>query len=211
MLRLDIKFVRDVREIVLKYGAIMYKKIANWLLSHSDGKNYNVDILIYGLEVIGATWGKTLFFLLLGLCSGYLTETVVVLLVFSGLRSQAGGRHCKTSWGCSLTMISIIYGSILFGKLVKLPDFLMVICFAFYVFLLYEYAPYCTEKHPISDKSEIRRRKRNSIIIVFFILLTELIIQDRQVKDIIFLACSIEVFSTISLKDVNRMIIRTRD
>ena len=90
MLRLDIKFVRDVREIVLKYGAIMYKKIANWLLSHSDRKNYNVDILIYGLEVIGATWGKTLFFLLLGLCSGYLTETVVVLLVFSGLRSQAG-------------------------------------------------------------------------------------------------------------------------
>ena len=79
------------------------------------------------------------------------------------------------------------------------------------VFLLYEYAPYCTEKHPISDKSEIRRRKRNSIIILFFIMLTELIIQDRQVKDIIFLACSIEVFSTLSLKDVNRMIIRTRD
>lgn len=182
----------------------MYKKIANWLLIYSDDQDYNIDILAYGLEVIGVTWGKTLVLLLVGMCTGYLSETAIVLLVFCGLRSQAGGRHCKTSCRCSLTMIIIIYGSILCGKLVKVPYSFLLICLVFYAFLLYKEAPYCTENFPITDKAELKRRKRNSIIILSIIILAEIIVQDWQTREIMFFACSMEVVSIVSLKN-NRL------
>lgn len=180
----------------------MYRRIANWLLMNSEDKGYNVDILAYGLEVIGVTWGKTLILLLLGICTGYLMETAIILLVFCGLRSQAGGRHCKTSWGCSLTMISIIYGSILFGKMVKLSDLFIMICLAVYVLIVYNEAPYCTANHPISDKLIINQRKRNSVFILFLIMAAETVVQNWQTRGIIFFACSIEVLSMVSLKKV---------
>lgn len=182
----------------------MYKKIANWLLMYSEDNGYNVDMLAYGLEVIGVTWGKTLILLLLGICTGYLMETAIVLLVFCGLRSQAGGRHCKTSWGCSLTMISIIYGSILFGKLVKVSDLFILTCLVMYVLIVYKEAPYCTANHPISDKIIIRQRKRNSVFILFLIMVAETVVQNWQ-REIIFFACSIEVLSLISLKKIGKI------
>lgn len=170
------------------------------MLIHSDEKKYNVELLTYGLEVIGATWGKTLVLLLVGICTGYLTETAIVLLVFCGLRSQAGGWHCKTSWGCSMIMISTIYGSILLGKFVKLPVFFLMFCLIFYACLLYKFAPYSTVNHPISDKIEIKRRKRKSILVLSLIMIAEIVVEDWQIREIIFFACSIEVFSVVSLK-----------
>lgn len=180
----------------------MYRKIANWLYIHTEDKGFDVDVLTYGLEIIGATWGKTIFFLVVGLCTGYLKETALVMLVFCGLRSQAGGRHCKTSWGCSLTMLVTIFGSIFAGKLVEFPVLFILVCMMFYLTVLYKDAPHSTKNNPITKISEIKRRKRNSIIFLILIMIAEILIQDTWIRGIIFIACSIEVFSMASWKSL---------
>lgn len=100
---------------------MLYKKMARWVLNNSESNDCSEELLIYGLEIIGTSWMKVIMFLLLGMCIGYMGETVLVLCVFSSLRSQAGGRHCKTSIRCSAAMLSIIYGSILMGSVIELP------------------------------------------------------------------------------------------
>lgn len=75
----------------------MYREIVNGLYIRAEDKEFDMDVLTYGLETIGVIWGK-LYFYGNWIITGYLKEIALVILVFCGLRSQAGGRHCKTSW-----------------------------------------------------------------------------------------------------------------
>ena len=71
---------------------MLYRKIAKCILTYSE-EECSEELLIYGMEVLGASWIKILFFLLIGICTGFIGENLLILGVFCSLRSQAGGRH----------------------------------------------------------------------------------------------------------------------
>ena len=52
---------------------MLYRKIAKCILTYSE-EECSEELLIYGMEVLGASWIKILFFLLIGICTGFIGE-----------------------------------------------------------------------------------------------------------------------------------------
>ena len=179
----------------------MYEKIAKIILSNSEKNECSYELLIYGLEIIGASWGKTLLFLLLGICTGYIGESILIMCIFCSLRSQAGGRHCRTSIRCTAAMLAIIYGSILIGSIVELPPLFLVACYPFYFYHLYKYAPLPNKNRNDESAEKMRKKKTASLILMTVFTIAAVLVTIPKIRGMIYFAYTAEMFTLFPLED----------
>lgn len=81
--------------------------IIEYLCNQFDSKEYEKDILKYGLEVLFYNALTFLILFSLSLIFKNLNFGLIFIPIFSLLRITIGGFHCKTIFGCTFLMITI--------------------------------------------------------------------------------------------------------
>lgn len=95
----------------------------------------------YGMELLLETIFKLIFVMLLGIFLERGFETLIIISVFCGLRSQAGGKHAKSNFGCSACMV-LMWGASLLGYLYfKISDIVLFNVFVFSLYIIISYVP----------------------------------------------------------------------
>lgn len=99
------------------------------------------QVIQYGIELLLDNIVKFLFIQLFGMVIGKGFETFVILIVFCGLRLQAGGIHARTGLGCGLSMF-LIWGVSMLGSIFfKLNPIFLPYIYAFSVIIILRLVP----------------------------------------------------------------------
>ena len=77
----------------------MVDSIVKWCNAVNPQSEKEDTIIRYGAELLIDNLLRVFIILLLGILLGKGYETAVILLMFCGIRSQAGGIHAKMSLG----------------------------------------------------------------------------------------------------------------
>jgi len=62
----------------------------------------SVDVIVYALKIVTNTLSIVVISLLVGLLTGELGRTLLLLIVFAVVRFLSGGYHLKSGWWCIL-------------------------------------------------------------------------------------------------------------
>lgn len=82
-------------------------KFVAWLSEKNPQTESENMVIRYGVELLLENILKILLLLGAGLLWGKGLETIIYLSVFCSIRTQAGGYHAKTGWGCCLCMLLV--------------------------------------------------------------------------------------------------------
>jgi len=149
----------------------------------------------YGLEGIYLTITKIVVILLLSFLLGILKESLLIMLVFNGIRFFAFGIHASKSSYCWIaSILSFIVGPMIVKYCFIPQGFQFSIMFVSLI-LIFLYAPADTKKRPlINERKRIRNKILSSIVCLFYLVLiafTEQTISNSIVIGTIFGVLSI--------------------
>lgn len=158
----------------------MARYITQWSISVCGQKEKAV-IIQYGVELFFDTTIKYLLFLCWGGISGKMTETILTLTIFSGIRISAGGVHAKTSIGCALAMGTVLFFSITAAGFIPILDIWVLIVFLLGTLIIYQYAPNGNTADIFLDEKD-RKYKRNCslVTLLFFSILAFIWVKMRN-------------------------------
>ncbi len=144
----------------------------------------------YGLEGIYLTITKIVVILLLSILLGILKESLLIMVVFNGIRFFAFGIHASKSSYCWIaSILSFIVGPIIVKYCFIPKVFQLSIMFVSFILLLL-YAPADTKKRPlINEKKRMRNKILSSIVCLIYsvlVMLSEQIISNSIVIGTIF-------------------------
>ena len=144
-------------------------------------KKYNdeqLEIIAYGLESMYLTFTKMIVLFLISFVLGIFKETILLLVTYNIIRSQAFGIHATKSIYCLISSLILFVGGALICKYCILP-FEIVISLALVCNVcLLLYAPADTHKRPLVNS---KRRKRFKLIsFLLGIIYTILIIAFKE-------------------------------
>lgn len=144
----------------------MLSRLLEWC-DQENPQNENENMVIrYGAELLVDNGLKILLLITLGFLLGKGAESVVFLLVFCSLRSQAGGFHAKTGWGCGLCMVLVWIIGILAAEQIGL-SLMGVFALVFFMMpIIIWKAPKTINRHCYTSK-EIRKAKIYALIILY--------------------------------------------
>jgi len=126
----------------------------------------------YGLEGIYLTITKIVVILLLSFLLGILKESLLIMLVFNGIRFFAFGIHASKSSYCWIaSILSFIVGPMIVKYCFIPQGFQFSIMFVSLI-LIFLYAPADTKKRPlINERKRIRNKILSSIVCLFYLVL----------------------------------------
>lgn len=139
--------------------------IVEYLCNQFDSKEFEKDILKYGLEVLIYNFLTLSILIVLSLIFKNLDFGFIFIPSFTLLRITIGGFHCKTIFGCTTLMITIYTIINYLVSLANYNDFLKIFS-PLLIFLLLFIKP-CAENTLCLKKFDIYL---NYILIVIFIL-----------------------------------------
>lgn len=176
----------------------MKEKFVNSCLKVIKNNNDNlsrkdIDKIKYGLEGLYLTITKIIFILLISIILGIVKETILLLLIFNGIRFTSFGVHAKRSIDCliSSTLFFIIFP--LFCVHLTIPIIIKYILFIPILILIGIYAPSDTVKRPLKNKKKRIIYKISSIIITIIYMILIIIIQDNTLSNCFLAALIIQV------------------
>ncbi len=141
----------------------MAHAVAKWSVGEEDEEQ--VEIVSYGITLFIEGIYKMIILMIIAVLTHKLYATIVVIGSFCGLRLLAGGIHCKTSLGCTSTMI-LIWLSGIMSVYVNISMPLMSVMLCVSLIIVAVYAPASTKNNPITDEKIIRRKKFGAIAFV---------------------------------------------
>ena len=176
----------------------MKEKFVNSCLKVIKNNNDNlsrkdIDKMKYGLEGLYLTITKIIFILLISIILGIVKETILLLLIFNGIRFTSFGVHAKRSIDC---LISSSLFFIIFPLLcvhLTIPIIIKYILFIPILILISIYAPSDTVKRPLKNKKKRIIYKISSIIITIIYMILIIIIQDNTLSNCFLAALIIQV------------------
>ncbi|WDV47955.1 accessory gene regulator B family protein [Clostridiaceae bacterium M8S5] len=126
----------------------------------------------FGFECLLNEISKTMLFLFIFYFFGWMSNLVIILMFYGGLRLFAGGLHADTYWRCfALSLVTYIVITLL--GLYTIPNnvtkiVMIIVC----IVLLFLYSPADHPNKPIISNKRKRNMKYMSIIalIVFFVI-----------------------------------------
>lgn len=176
----------------------MKEKFVNSCLKVIKNNNDNlsrkdIDKMKYGLEGLYLTITKIIFILLISIILGIVKETILLLLIFNGIRFTSFGVHAKRSIDCliSSTLFFIIFP--LLCVHLTIPIIIKYILFIPILILIGIYAPSDTVKRPLKNKKKRIIYKISSIIITIIYMILIIIIQDNTLSNCFLAALIIQV------------------
>lgn len=122
-------------------------------------------IIRYGAELLIDNLARLFLILILGAVAGRGYETILILAVFCGIRSQAGGIHAKTGWGCGASMAGIWLLCLFGEQVVKIPVWGIGAVYLVSVGITLVLAPQTVNREYYAE-SVIRRKKGTALLLI---------------------------------------------
>ena len=150
----------------------MFEKFANELALNGTIKTEEKGLYIYGLReglIMLANITTTVF---IGILIGMWWQSVVFLLVYSPLRSFAGGAHAKTHLRCYVLSILLTVVTLFVIKLLPNDTLINLSISLLAGLIIFFLAPVEDENKPL-DEIEVKvYRERTRIILIIELLIT---------------------------------------
>lgn len=147
--------------------------IVNKMKNYDVANEENIDLYIYGLEILIITIIKYLGIFIISFLLGVVKEALVFVLAFSMLRNQAGGVHLKSFWICFIITNIITFSCIFLFKALPINHtaIYQIIMLIISIALVLIFAPVDTENKPLNEyeKKLYKRRSINVILIASII------------------------------------------
>lgn len=160
---------------------------------NKDLSQRDIDKIKYGLEGLYLTITKLIFIIIVSIILGIWKETLLLILIFNGIRLTAFGVHAKRSIDCliSSTLFFILF-PILCIKL-TIPLIVKIILFIPLTVLIGIFAPADTEKRPLINKKKRKIYKILSIIISIIYMTIAIVIKDNTLSNCFIFAIVIQI------------------
>lgn len=153
----------------------------------------DIDICVYGLEILISDLVVLVISLLIALAMKTIGYTVVLLLVFISLRHQMGGFHASSHFKCNLIFFAAYFAALLGIKTIPYE----AVSYVIYILILLsnivtlKFAPVEHPNRPISKDEKIKFRKRSIVLVLVYSILA--IILKMKVIHMEMLALSIAI------------------
>lgn len=160
---------------------------------NKDLSQRDIDKIKYGLEGLYLTITKLIFIIIVSIILGIWKETLLLILIFNGIRLTAFGVHAKRSIDCliSSTLFFILF-PIICIKL-TIPLIVKVILFIPLTVLIGILAPADTEKRPLINKKKRKIYKMLSIMISIIYMTIAIVIKDNTLSNCFIFAIVIQI------------------
>ena len=160
---------------------------------NKDLSQRDIDKIKYGLEGLYLTITKLIFIIIVSIILGIWKETLLLILIFNGIRLTAFGVHAKRSIDCliSSTLFFILF-PILCIKL-TIPLIVKIILFIPLTVLIEIFAPADTEKRPLINKKKRKIYKMLSIMISIIYMTIAIVIKDNTLSNCFIFAIVIQI------------------
>ena len=160
---------------------------------NKDLSQRDIDKIKYGLEGLYLTITKLIFIIIVSIILGIWKETLLLILIFNGIRLTAFGVHAKRSIDCliSSTLFFILF-PILCIKL-TIPLIVKIILFIPLTVLIGIFAPADTEKRQLINKKKRKIYKMLSIMISIIYMTIAIVIKDNTLSNCFIFAIVIQI------------------
>ena len=160
---------------------------------NKDLSQRDIDKIKYGLEGLYLTITKLIFIIIVSIILGIWKETLLLILIFNGIRLTAFGVHAKRSIDCliSSTLFFVLF-PILCIKL-TIPLIVKIILVIPLTVLIGIFAPADTEKRPLINKKKRKIYKILSIIISIIYMTIAIVIKDNTLSNCFIFAIVIQI------------------
>ena len=160
---------------------------------NKDLSQRDIDKIRYGLEGLYLTITKLIFIIIVSIILGIWKETLLLILIFNGIRLTGFGVHAKRSIDClvSSTLFFILF-PIICIKL-SIPLIVKVILFIPLTVLIGIFAPADTEKRPLINKKKRKIYKMLSIMISIIYMTIAIVIKDNTLSNCFIFAIVIQI------------------
>ncbi|MBQ9024721.1 MAG: accessory gene regulator B family protein [Bacilli bacterium] len=152
-----------------------------------------IDKMRYGLEGLYLNITKIIFILIISILLRIFKETVLLLLIFNGIRFTAFGVHARRSIDCLISSSLFFIGFPLLCIYLTIPITIKYILFIPIVILIGIYAPSDTVKRPLKNKKKRIVFKILSILISIIYMILSIIIKDNTLSNCFLFALVIQV------------------
>ena len=153
----------------------------------------DIDKIKYGLEGLYLTITKLIFIIIVSIILGIWKETLLLILIFNGIRLTSFGVHAKRSIDCliSSTLFFILFPIICIKF--SIPLIVKVILFIPLTVLIGIFAPADTEKRPLINKKKRKIYKMLSIMISIIYMTIAIVIKDNTLSNCFIFAIVIQI------------------
>ncbi len=160
---------------------------------NKDLSQRDIDKIKYGLEGLYLTITKLIFIIIVSIILGIWKETLLLIIIFNGIRLTAFGVHAKRSIDCliSSTLFFILF-PIICIKL-TIPLIVKIILFIPLTVLIGIFAPADTEKRPLINKKKRKIYKMLSIMISIIYMTIAIVIKDNTLSNCFIFAIVIQI------------------
>lgn len=160
---------------------------------NKDLSQRDIDKIRYGLEGLYLTITKLIFIIIVSIILGIWKETLLLILIFNGIRLTGFGVHAKRSIDClvSSTLFFILF-PIICIKL-TIPLIVKIILFIPLTVLIGIFAPADTEKRPLINKKKRKIYKMLSIMISIIYMTIAIVIKDNTLSNCFIFAIVIQI------------------
>lgn len=160
---------------------------------NKDLSQRDIDKIKYGLEGLYLTITKLIFIIIVSIILGIWKETLLLILIFNGIRLTAFGVHAKRSIDCliSSTLFFVLF-PILCIKL-TIPLIVKIILVIPLTVLIGIFAPADTKKRPLINKKKRKIYKILSIIISIIYMTIAIVIKDNTLSNCFIFAIVIQI------------------
>ena len=176
----------------------MKTKFVNKCMNIIQNNNKNlskrdIDKMRYGLEGLYLNVTKIIFILIISLMLNIFKETIILLLIFNGIRFTAFGVHAKRSIDCLISSTLFFIGFPLICIYVVIPDIVKILIFIPILLLIIKYAPADTVRRPLNNKKKRTIYKILSIIISIIYIICSIVIKNNTLSNCFLFALVIQV------------------
>ena len=152
-----------------------------------------LDKMRYGLEGLYLNITKVILVFIIAIILGIFKETIILLLIFNGIRMTSFGVHAKRSIDCLVSSMILFLGFPILCIHLTIPIIIKYILFIPLVFLIGLLAPCDTEKRPLKDKKKRLVYKVLSIIISIIYMICAIFIKDNTLSNCFIFALIIQI------------------
>ena len=126
----------------------------NFIQKYQECDDLKLKKLKYGLEGIYSLLVKISVVIIISIFTKTITETLLLILFYAGIRTFSFGWHAKSSWGCWLSslIVYIIIPTFLINK--PIPDPIGYIILGISLISMILWAPADTPKRPLIRKNQ---------------------------------------------------------
>ncbi|MDR2590068.1 MAG: accessory gene regulator B family protein [Oscillospiraceae bacterium] len=146
--------------------AIVKKITSNWSNSGIINEE-DIDIYVYGLEILLYSLFNIIAILITAAIYGYMLESIILVIVIIPLQAYGGGYHANTHLRCFLIMYIGWWLVVHLLQFINTP--ISVILCLLSVIVIFSLAPISNQNVPMSEK---HRKKLRTIIRIITLIIT---------------------------------------